>query len=132
MYLQIELDKDDRKYHRFLFRQSQNEKPKIYKFNRIVFGVNSPPFSENFVSRENAMNFSDRYPRAVETIVESTSMDDSMDSLEKDEDAIRLYKELKTVWGGAGMNPRKWSSNSEKVLKSIEPEERKLKKRTKF
>ena len=42
MYLQIELRPEDRQYHRFLWRDCQKgQKPEVYEFNRVVFGVNA-------------------------------------------------------------------------------------------
>ena len=44
MYLQIELRKEDRPFHRFLWRDMENRPADEYEFNRLVFGVNSCPF----------------------------------------------------------------------------------------
>ena len=39
-------------------------------------------------------------------------MDDSIDSVETVQHGIQLYKELDSLWGIAGMQARKWVSNS--------------------
>ena len=49
-------------------------------------------------------------------------MDDSLDSVKKDEKGIELYHQLKSLWAKAGMHARKWVSNSAKVMAVI-PEE---------
>ena len=59
------------------------------------------------------------YPRAVETVLESTYMDDSMDSTETDKEGIQLYVDLSRLWKTAGIHARKWISNSRKVLEQI-------------
>jgi hypothetical protein len=46
-------------------------------------------------------------------------MDDAMDSMKKWEEAIELYCQLSELWGKARMVPRKWLSNSTKVLENI-------------
>ena len=118
MYLQIEMETKDRAYHRFLWRNATDE-VQVYEFNRIVFGVNSSPFLANFVNRENAKKFVNEFSRAVETILASTYMDDSMDSVRNDEESIRLYEDLQQILSKAGMRPRKWLSNSKKLMSTI-------------
>ena len=50
MYLRIGITSDDKPYHRFLWRGTdQNHQPDIYEFDRVVFGVNSSPFQAQFV-----------------------------------------------------------------------------------
>ena len=97
---------------------------RCYEFNRLVFGMNSSPFQAQLVSRKNAEDHQGQYPRAAETVLKSTYMDDSMDSVKSDQEGIKLYHELMALWGKAGMHARKWLSNSEKVLQNIKPENR--------
>lgn len=56
------------------------------------------------------------YPLAVETVLKSTHMDDSIDSVEIVQGGIQLYKELDSLWVIAGMQARKWVSNSLEVV----------------
>jgi hypothetical protein len=84
-----------------------------------VFGVNSSPFLAQFIAQEHARKHKEKYPMAAETILKSTYMDDSMDSVEDEEHGQQLYRELSTLWEGAGMHPRKWLSNSPIVLADI-------------
>ncbi|VDH93668.1 Hypothetical predicted protein [Mytilus galloprovincialis] len=66
----------------------------------------------------------DSYPRAAETVLKSTYMDDSMDSVINDEQGIELYNQLSQLWAKAGMYARKWLSNSKAVLQCIPEEDR--------
>ena len=61
---------------------------------------------------------------ASETILKSTYMDDSMDSVQNDMQGIQLYQQLSKLWEEAGMRTHKWLSNSEVVLNQILPSER--------
>ena len=125
MYLQIEVRKEDRKYLRFLWRDIELDQPiRRYEFNCLVFGMNSSPFQAQLVSRKKAEDHQGEYPRAAETVLKSTYMDGSMDSVKSDQEGIKLYHELMALWGKAGMHARKWLSNSEKVLQKIKPENR--------
>ena len=74
-----------------------------------------------FVAQENARRKQDHYPLAAET---STCMDDSIESLENDEEGVELYRQLKALWGAANMQTRKWISNSPEVMEKIPAEER--------
>ncbi|XP_033105477.1 uncharacterized protein LOC117107807 [Anneissia japonica] len=119
MYLRIEIDPDDRPY-RFLWRELDlTKRPDEYEFNKIVFGVNASPFLAQFVSQIHARKFAAEFPLASETVLKSTYMDDSMDSVKNYVEELELYRQLSGLWSRAGMYARKWLSNSTKVLHSI-------------
>ena len=61
---------------------------------------------------------------AAETVLKSTYMDDSMDSVVDESQGIKLYEELNQLWSKAGMQAHKWLSNSTKVLERIPVESR--------
>ena len=87
-----------------------------------MFGVNSCPFQAQFVAQEHARKRESDFPKAAETVLESTYMDDSMDSAVNEEECINLYRELSApsaLWESAGMHARKWLSNSKEVLRQI-------------
>ena len=95
MYLRIKLCPGDRSCHRFLWWNLEiDKKPGEYEFNRLVFGINTSPFLAQFVVRHHATTFKQMYPKAAETILKSTYMDDSMDSIINETEGISLYKEL--------------------------------------
>ena len=120
MYLQIRNPPQDRSFFRFLWRNLEPQRnPDVYEFERIVFGDASAPFTAQFVSQQNAEIHKEEFPLAAETVKKSTYMDDSLDSVKTDETAIKLYRQLIELWGKAGMQPRKWLSNSSAMLKVI-------------
>ena len=123
MYLQVGLKEDDRKYHRFLWRASADQEPEIYEFNRVVFGVNASPFLAQHTAQEHARRHQQDLPRAAEVVLDSTYMDDCMTSVEDDDTAGQLYKDLSKLWQKAGMHARKWLSNSSAVLEKIPAED---------
>ena len=84
------------------------------------------PFQAQFASQKHARQNQEHYPRATETMLESTYMDDGMDSSPSEEKCVKLYEELSALWGSAGMHVRKWLSNSEQVVKRIPEEDRVL------
>ena len=125
IYLQIEVKEQERSHFRLLWRDlDPNRKPDVFEFNRVVFGKNSAPMESQFVAQENARRNQDRYPLAAETVLKSTYMDDSIDSVENDEEGVELYRQLKALWGVANMQARKWISNSPEIMEKIPAEER--------
>ena len=74
--------------------------------------------------QENARRFQDRYPLAADTVLKSTYMDDSIDSVEDEPTAETLHKELQELWKKAGMEARKWVSNLKQVMEAIPEEHR--------
>ena len=125
MYLRIGMAPSSRPLHRFLWRDlDQSRPPEEYQFNSLVFGVNSCPYQAQFVSQKHARENKEQYPKAAETILESTYMDDSMDSVPSDEECLELYDQLSKLWESAGTHARKWLSNSKQVLEKIPEEDR--------
>ena len=68
------------------------------------------------VSRYHARMYEKVYSKAAETILQSTYMDDGMDSVLTDEQGVDLYEQLSELWSKAGMHTHKWLSNSPIVL----------------
>ncbi|XP_045185023.2 uncharacterized protein LOC123543028 [Mercenaria mercenaria] len=124
MYLQVSIKLSDRPFHSFLWRSSFENEPEVYQFNRLVFGVNASPFLAQCVSQYNAQCFTNEFPLAAETVLKSTYMDDSMDSVSNEEEGIELYRELSGLWQKASMYARKWLSNSQTVLEQIPKRDR--------
>ena len=119
MYLQIAIDEKDRSHFRLLWRDLDPiREPDVFEFSRVVFGKNSAPMESQFEAQANARRNQDRYPLAAETVLKSTYMDDSIDSVENDEEGVELYRQLKALWGIADMHARKWISNSPKVIEA--------------
>ena len=127
MYLRIGRAAEDKPYHRFLWRGTDiSRRPDIYEFDRVVFGVNSSPFQAQFILQHHAKKFQNEFPVAAETILKSTYMDDSMDSVATEEQGIELQRQLSNLLTKAGMHARKWLSNSPKVLGEIQIHDRKF------
>ena len=128
LYLPIRITAEDRSYFRLLWRDQEiDRRPDVYEFERVVFGDTSSPFRAQFVAQENARRHKESYPLAAETVEQSTYMDDSFDSTQTEEEAIELYEQLNGLWKLAGMEPRKWVSNSYSVLEKIPSEKRAVK-----
>ena len=114
MYLRIGIAHEDQPFHRFLWRGiNQDRQPDIYQFDRIVFGVNSSSFQAQFVLQYHARKHMSEFSMAAETILRSSYMDDSMDSVMTEDE--ELHRQLSQLLTKAGMHARHWLSNSPRV-----------------
>ena len=125
MYLRIPLSEKDRPFVRFLWRDLNQSCPShVYEFSRVVFDLNFSPFIAQYVTQQHAKQFSEKFPRAAETVLKSTYMDDSMDSVDAEKEGIGLYGEVIKLCGLANMHARKWILNSLAVTQHIPINER--------
>ena len=103
-YLKVKVKEEDRSLLRFLWQYLDEKKsPVIHEFTSIMFGMNAAPFAVQYVVRVNAEKHQTEYPLGAETVLESTYMDDTMDSTKTEDDAMYLYEELKKLWKVCGM-----------------------------
>lgn len=90
---------------------------------QVVFDKKSAPFEAQFTIQEHAQKHQNQLPAAADTVLESTYMDDSMDSTGEEQNAILLYRQLSQPLENAGMHARKWLRNSTHVLKEVHQED---------
>ena len=92
MYLRIQIAPEDRPFHRFRWRDlNQCKEPEEYGFSLVVFGINSSPFQVQLVMQTHAQKHQEDLLMASETALNSTYMDDSLDSVEDDKEGILLH-----------------------------------------
>ncbi|XP_028393185.1 uncharacterized protein LOC114517596 [Dendronephthya gigantea] len=125
MFLQVGLRQQDRAYHRFLWRDLDDEKdPEVYEFQRLPFGNASSPFCAQYVLKTHAKAVSEKKPSASETIENAMYVDDVLDSCETVSEACFLRRDLSDVLSDAGFKSRKWLSNEPSVLAEVSVEDR--------
>ena len=125
MYPGIGHPEEDRPYLCFLWRALKiDEEPKVYAFNRAIFGVNASPFIALLTLREHVQKYKDVHPRAYEALATSTYVDDLLDSVETVEEALRLKEDITSILKEAGWIVHKWATNEPQVLKEIPETER--------
>ena len=122
MFYQIGLDEQDRDYHRFLWPEDGGTQ--VYRWKVHPFGSAASPCIAIFTIKEHARKLKDRYPRAAETVIKSTLVDDNLDSAHTVEEAKELATQLKALYAEAGMCLRKVVSNSREVLECFEEKEK--------
>jgi hypothetical protein len=107
MYHQIRINPSDQDAQRFLWCEDGNEKlPSTYVLNVMSFGACCSPSTAQWVKNFNAKRFSERFPRAVESIVHRHYVDDLVDSFEDDKEAINVAKQIIYIHSQAGFELR--------------------------
>jgi hypothetical protein len=125
MFLQVKLKEQDRRYHRFLWRNLQDDQPpSAYEFLRLPFGNTASPFCAQYVLYSHARSAAHTYPEAAETVENSMYVDDVLDSKETIQDAVALRRQLSEMLSGAGFTLRKWLSNEAEVIQDVPDDER--------
>ncbi|XP_053691802.1 uncharacterized protein LOC128740289 [Sabethes cyaneus] len=121
MFLQILMNRFDQQCLRFLWRNGeQNRSPDVYVTKVMTFGATCSPSCAQYVKNYNAQRFQEQFPRAVEAIVNEHYVDDMLSSVETEEEALQLAKDVRYVHAEAGFEIRNWLSNSKRVLRELE------------
>jgi len=125
MFSQVVMAKQDRRYHRFLWRGLDlTRPPEVYEAMRLMFGDRASLYLAQYIVRQHAEDNNDDYPLAVAIILLQMYMDDIMTPLETDDEAIKARHQLIELLGKAGFKIQQWCSNRSNVLEDIPLEDR--------
>jgi hypothetical protein len=122
MFLNIALEPRDQDYHRFLFRPDRDGKIQEYRFTRHAFGNKGSPCVANFVLRYHANKNREKFPLAAAALCDSTLVDDTLVSVQSEEEGKQLVRELQDITADIGFKTHKMASNSKALLDDIDPE----------
>ncbi|XP_068686960.1 uncharacterized protein [Montipora foliosa] len=120
-FLNIKVQEQDRNVLRFLWIDSlEKDDPELvlYRFCRVVFGVNSSPFLLNATLRHHISQYS-LDAEFVENLLNSFYVDDLVSGERNLERCLLLYEKSKKCLSAGGFNLRKWSPNSPQLLELI-------------
>ncbi len=124
MFLNILMPESDRGYHRFLWRETPESAIKEYQFRRHPFGNKGSPAVAVFCIKKLAEEQATCFPRAAESMLDSTLMDDVVDSYRTPEEAIEVIQHLLHMYGLCGMQVGKIATSSEEVWDSVPDQKR--------
>ncbi|CAK1580300.1 unnamed protein product [Parnassius mnemosyne] len=123
MFMQVKVRPEDRDALRYLWRGNRrNEAPQEYRMTSIIFGAASSPCTAIYAKNWNAKKYVEKYPEAVEAIIQNHYMDDYLDSFQSVEDAMRISKEVRDIHKNAHFTLRKWVSNAPEIVRELEPD----------
>ncbi|XP_055633462.1 uncharacterized protein LOC129773832 [Toxorhynchites rutilus septentrionalis] len=119
MFHQLRIRGIDRHSLRFLFREDPTVTPDVYVMDVATFGATCSPASAQYVKNRNAADFSDKYPRAVEGIIENHYVDDYLDSFGTVAEAVQISEQVRVIHSKGGFLLRNWQSNSATVKQQL-------------
>ncbi|GFU33327.1 integrase catalytic domain-containing protein [Trichonephila clavipes] len=126
-FLQISLRDEDRDAVRFLFpdiRSNQTDpyKFQVYRFKRVMFGVNVSPFLLSATIKHHIENYREQYPAATEMLDTCLYVDDVISGADDISQALKVSKDAETIMKNASMKLRKWNSNDQTLMRTWEKE----------
>ena len=124
MFYQIRLAEEDRDWHRFLWPDDGEKGFRIFRWKVHPFGSAASPCIAIYTIKEHARRHREEFPRAAEMVIHSTLVDDNLDSVDSEQEAVQLIKDAQQLYARAGMKLRKIISSSSTVLASFGEEER--------
>lgn len=124
MFHRIKVNDEDQHVLRFYWRNCDDSKdPETYVMMVMTFGATCSPFCAQYIKNQNAMTFFENYPRAVTSIIKNHYVDDLLDSVDNENEALNLARDVKMIHSKAGFNICKWKSNSKHVMQSLNQED---------
>ena len=126
MFMQVLVPETQRDYLRFLWWPEGDftRPPKEYRNTRHLFGAKSSPSCANFALHRTAEDGGDGMEEAKHAIRRNFYVDDVLKSVESEDAAIELLKDLRHLCATGGFHLTKINSNSDRVLQSVPREER--------
>ena len=123
-FLSVGIKDEDRDALRFLWVTNPDdmENPQIrrMRFTRVSYGVICSMAQLDGVIFHHLQKCEERYEDTVNRIRESLYIDDVPAGADNDDDGRVFYKEAKEVFLEAGMNLRKWKTNSDLLQREID------------
>lgn len=89
-------------------------------FSGVTFGAKCSPSIAQYVKNQNAERYQLTNPRAVKAIVDNHYVDDWLDSVDAQEEAVQLANDVKAIHKEGGFEIRNFISNSVKVMEQLE------------
>ena len=121
-FLNIEIDPSDRDFLRFLWVKdiySEQQEIIVYKFNRVVFGVNSSPFLLNTVLQFHINRYKGVDPKFVECMSKGFFVDDLVTTHKDVNEAYYMFEKARERLNEGGFKLRKWKTNDRSLAHSI-------------
>jgi len=114
-FLMIEVDEEDRDYLRFLWwEDSTQTKVKVYRHNRVVFGMNCSPFLLAAVITHHLNLKRTESPHVVDKIQNSLYVDNLVTVVDSNEDYEEIRYWATRALGEAKMELRQWERSGVK------------------
>ena len=91
----------------------------VYRFCRVVFGLNASPFLLNATLRHHISKFSEVDPEFVKKLIDSFYVDDFVGGGASPDEVTDLYRKTVSRMSEGGFKLRKWLTNDASVREII-------------
>lgn len=88
----------------------------IYELSRVAFGMKSSPYLALRTVQQLALDEAANCPKASETVLRDTYMDDLVCSVKASSQAEELYRELIELFKSGGFDLLKWCTITPELL----------------
>ncbi|XP_067614542.1 uncharacterized protein [Eurosta solidaginis] len=119
MYRQIWVNENHTKFQRIVHRTSPNDPISLYELKTVTFGVNCVPYLAIRTLLQLADDVSNSHPTAANILREYMYAYDVLAGGHTITSTIKARDEIRQVLHSAGFPLRKWTSNSEDILRNI-------------
>ena len=124
MFLQVGVAAEDRSFLRYLWRPLGGcGPPDTFEMNVHIFGAVCSPAVCIATMRKTAEDHRSQFPDVADIVSKNFYVDNYLDSVETEEEAIGRSRRLVSLWKCGGFKLTKWLSSSRNVLLSFNPSE---------
>lgn len=123
MYRQILINQEHCRYQRIFWRSHPNEELKEFELTTVTYGTTAAPYLAIKTLQQLAKDDQHKFPVAANIALNDFYVDDVLTGADSVEKCILLQTELQHLMRGGGFTLRKWSSNSEDILKTLHPDD---------
>lgn len=120
MFRQIWLAPEDRRYQKILWRENTEDPIQEYELTTVTFGISPAPFLAVKSLQTLAESEKDNFPKEKLVICEDFYMDDLLTGGDHPKEVIELVQNLQQILNRGKFPLRKWISNDDEVLQSID------------
>ena len=116
-FLNVEVDPEDRDCLRFLWVEKPPDLSQVvvYRFCRVVFGLNAPPFLLSATLRHHVKRYEISDPSFVAKLLDSFYVDDFVGGGATSQESMELYQKTQSRMAEGGFKLRKWLTNDAQV-----------------
>ncbi|XP_054726309.1 uncharacterized protein LOC129236117 [Anastrepha obliqua] len=119
MFHQVQVREQDQNFMRFLWYEQNANEPTTFVMTVMTFGATCSPSCAQYVKNKNAEEFREEFPGASQCIIENHYVDDMLVSVDTEEEAIKLARDVRHVHAMGGFHIRNFLSNSSRVLAAL-------------
>lgn len=120
MFRQVSVNQEDHRYQKILWRKKPEDSIQEFQLTTVTFGTSSAPFLAVKSLQTLAQKEGDTFPKAKMVILEDFYMDDLLTGGDHPEEVISLVQDLQTILNSGKFPLRKWISNDDDVIQSID------------